>query len=187
MLKSFTKWHGHKKMYSIIHLLSCGTNYIIATLVVSFFVLKFVIIFFHFLCDKLEVVVIMGSIIELWVNHYLQSKENGCGKPMYLCKLVWIKKMMDLISVYSIINITSGISAMMDLRSLILKFHFPNVTSPLNYPSPINFWVIFFSWNPWSFQRNKAHKEQVFPFAQSISTNSPILYYLCLDYKLMHA
>lgn len=50
-------------MYSIIHLLSCGTNYIIATLVVSFFVLKFVIIFFHFLCDKLEVVVIMGSII----------------------------------------------------------------------------------------------------------------------------
>lgn len=143
--------------------------------------------FFHFLCDKLEVVVIMGSIIELWVNHYLQSKENGCGKPMYLCKLVWIKKMMDLISVYSIINITSGISAMMDLRSLILKFHFPNVTSPLNYPSPINFWVIFFSWNPWSFQRNKAHKEQVFPFAQSISTNSPILYYLCLANKLMHA
>lgn len=127
--------------------------------------------------------------MELWMNHYLQSKENGCGKPMHLCKLVWVKKMMDLISVYSIINSTSGISTKINevLRSLMLKFHFPNVTSPLNYPSPINFWVFFFSWNPSSFERNKALKEQVFPFVQWISTNSLILYYLCPANKLMHA
>ena len=127
--------------------------------------------------------------MELWMNHYLQSKENGCGKPMHLCKIVWVKKMMDLISVYSIINSTSGISTKINevLRSLMLKFPFPNVTRPLNYPSPINFWVFFFSWNPSSFERNKALKEQVFPFVQSISTNSPILYYLCLANKLMHA
>ena len=80
--------------------------------------------------------------------------------------------MMDLINIYSIINSTfvSMQKTNEVLQSLTLKFPFPNVTSPLNYPSPINFSVFFFSWNLWSFQRNKALKEQVFSFAQSFST-----------------
>ena len=61
------------------------------TTLISFFLLAFFLAFLSILKFGYEFVLsayLLGLKSELWMNHYLQSKETGCGKPMHLYKLV---------------------------------------------------------------------------------------------------